>query len=196
MPFRADTFDVVWGQDARCYITDKWRLLKECARVIRPGGIVAFTDWLETSPMTDEEWMALYVFMVFPYMETLDGYASLAEADRLTVVEKEDLSPDFAEHVPVYLSMVQNQYKQGIPDGYGQEIFDQVVNGLLLGRDAAVASKVSRRRIKARKPAAPCRPCSTGLRHTVPARLAHGASRRTAPLHLTRLRDQHRTHQP
>ena len=153
MPFRADTFNVVWGQDAWCYITDKARLIQECARVVRPGGIVAFTDWLETGPMTDEEWMALHVFMVFPYMETLDGYASLTEAAGLTVVEKEDLSPDFAEHVPLYLSMVQNQYKQGILDGYGQEMYDGVVNGLILWRDAAAAGKVGRGRIIARKPA-------------------------------------------
>ena len=80
MPFRANTFDVVWGQDAWCYVTDKERLIRECARVVKAGGVVAFTDWLETGPMTDEEWMALHMFMVFPYVETLDGYAALAEA--------------------------------------------------------------------------------------------------------------------
>ena len=79
MPFRAKTFDVVWGQDAWCYITDKKRLIEECARVLKPGGILAFTDWLETGSMANDEWQALYTFMVFPSMETLDGYATLAE---------------------------------------------------------------------------------------------------------------------
>jgi len=152
MPFRANTFDVVWGQDAWCYVTDKERLIQECIRVVKPGGVVAFTDWLETGPMTDEEWLALHEFMVFPYMETLDGYAALAKAAGLEVIEKEDLSPDFAEHVPVYLGLVQSQYRQDIINGYGQEMYDQVVRGLTLWRDASAAGKVGRGRFIARKP--------------------------------------------
>jgi ubiquinone/menaquinone biosynthesis C-methylase UbiE len=152
MPFRADTFDVVWGQDAWCYITDKERLIEECARVLKPGGVVAFTDWMETGPMTDEEWLALHTFMVFPYMETLDGYAGLAEAAGLTVVEKEDLTPDFAEHVQMYLDMLQNELKPGIVEAYGGEMYDAVEGGLILWRDASVAGKVGRGRIVAWKP--------------------------------------------
>ena len=152
MPFRGSTFDVVWGQDAWCYITDKARLIQECARVVRPGGVVAFTDWLETGPMSDEEWTALHTFMVFPYMETLDGYAALVEASGLTVVEAEDLSPGFAAHIPIYLGTVENHLKQGILDSYGQAMYDEVVAGLTLWRDAAAAGKVGRGRIIARKP--------------------------------------------
>jgi ubiquinone/menaquinone biosynthesis C-methylase UbiE len=152
MPFRADTFDVVWGQDAWCYITDKDRLLRECARVLKPGGVVAFTDWLETGPMTDEEWLDLHTFMVFPYMETLDGYAALAEAAGLTVVEKEDLTPDFAEHVQMYLEALQTQYKQAILNHYGQDMYDAVERGLIQWRDASAAGQVGRGRIVARKP--------------------------------------------
>jgi ubiquinone/menaquinone biosynthesis C-methylase UbiE len=153
IPCRGDTFDVVWGQDAWCYVTDKERLIRECARVVKPGGVVAFTDWLETGPMSGEEWEALHTFMVFPYMETLDGYAGLAEAAGLTVVEQEDLSQDFAAHIPLYLDMVLTRFKQAILDNYGQEMFDGVVDGLTLWRDAANAGKVGRGRIIARKPA-------------------------------------------
>ena len=93
IPFRARSFDTVWGQDAWCYVTDKQRLLRECARVVRPGGAVAFTDWLETGQLNDELWTALHAFMAFPYMETLEGYARLAEEAGLRVVEQEDLEP-------------------------------------------------------------------------------------------------------
>jgi ubiquinone/menaquinone biosynthesis C-methylase UbiE len=40
-------FDFVWGEDAWCYVVDKGRLIAEAYRVLRPGGIVAFTDWIE-----------------------------------------------------------------------------------------------------------------------------------------------------
>ena len=153
MPFRAATFDVVWGQDAWCYITDKERLIQECARVVKPGGTVAFTDWLETGPMTDQEWTALHTFMVFPYMETLKGYAALAEAAGLTVVEKKDLTPDFAQNVQMYLDILQKDLKPGIVEAYGQEMYDAVEGGLILWRDSSAEGKVGRGRIVARKPA-------------------------------------------
>ncbi|MEI6651124.1 MAG: methyltransferase domain-containing protein, partial [Chlorobiaceae bacterium] len=143
--------DVVWGQDAWCYITDKKRLIEECARVLKPGGILAFTDWLETGSMSNDEWQALCTFMVFPSMETLDGYATLVETAGLTVIEKEDLSPDFARHIQLYLYNVQNEFRQGILDNYGHEMYDEVVRGITLWRDASAAGKVGRGRIIARK---------------------------------------------
>jgi SAM-dependent methyltransferase len=151
MPFPDGTFDVVWGQDAWCYVTDKARLIEQCARVTKPGGVIAFTDWLETGPMSDDEWNALHTFMVFPYMEPLEGYARLATAAGLTVVEQEDLSPDFAAHIPLYLDLVRTRFKQAILDNYGQEMYDGVVDGLVLWRDAAAAGKVGRGRLIARK---------------------------------------------
>jgi ubiquinone/menaquinone biosynthesis C-methylase UbiE len=151
MPFHANTFDVVWGQDAWCYITDKKRLIDECARVLKPGGLLAFTDWLETGSMTNDEWQALHTFMVFPYMETLEGYATLAETAGLTVIEKEDLSSDFAKSIQLYLDNVQHEFRQGILDNYGQEMYDGVERGITLWRDASAAGKVGRGRLIARK---------------------------------------------
>ena len=152
MPYRDNTFDVVWGQDAWCYITDKKRLIQECARVVRPGGTIAFTDWLATGPMSDEEWHALHTFMVFPYMETLAGYAALTESARLKIIEKEDLTPDFADHIQVYLDMVQNKFKPAIIENYGQEMYTAVEDGITLWRDASAAGKVGRGRLIALKP--------------------------------------------
>jgi ubiquinone/menaquinone biosynthesis C-methylase UbiE len=152
MPFHANTFDVVWGQDAWCYITGKKRLVEECARVLKPGGVIAFTDWLETGSMTRDEWQALYTFMVFPYMETLEGYAALVESAGLGVIEKEDLSPDFARHIQIYLDKLGNELKPGIVDNYGQEMYAEVEGGITLWRDASAAGKVGRGRLIARKP--------------------------------------------
>ena len=153
MPFRAGTFDVVWGQDAWCYITDKERLVRECARVLKPGGVVAFTDWIEAGPMSDALWTALNAFMVFPYLETLDGYVTLAESAGLTVAVREDLTPDFARHVQMYLDAVKNEHRTAIVAGYGQQMYDEVERGLTMWRDASAAGQVGRGRIVARKPA-------------------------------------------
>ncbi len=39
--------DFVWGEDAWCYVADKQRLVAEAVRLVRPGGVIAFTDWVE-----------------------------------------------------------------------------------------------------------------------------------------------------
>ena len=144
---------MVWSQDAWCYITDKERLIRECAPVVRPGGVVAFTDWIETGPMSDELWTALNTFMVFPYLETLDGYVELAESAGLKVVEREDLTPDFARHVQMYLDTLNDKHRAAIVAGYGQQMYDEVERGLTMWRDASAAGQVGRGRIIARKPA-------------------------------------------
>ena len=55
LPFRESSFDTVWGQDAWCYVTDKARLIREAARVTRPGGTIAFTDWIQLRDVPDDE---------------------------------------------------------------------------------------------------------------------------------------------
>jgi SAM-dependent methyltransferase len=151
MPFASETFDVVWGQDAWCYVTDKEQLIRECARLVKPGGILAFTDWLETGPMTDERWTALNTFMVFPYLETLDGYAALVRSAGLTVVEREDLSAEFARYLHRYLGELESRHRHAIVDAYGQDMYDDVERGITMWRDAAVAGEVGRGRVIARK---------------------------------------------
>ncbi len=151
MSFEHGTFDVVWGQDAWCYVTDKKKLLSEAARVIKPGGIIAFTDWIQTGNMSEEEWEALIKFMVFPYMETLEGYQKLLEETGFEVVEKEDLSSDFAKHCHIYQDILRNKLKGGIIEQYGSELYEAADSGLNLWVMAADEGKVGRGRWIARK---------------------------------------------
>ncbi len=151
MPFETQTFDVVWGQDAWCYVTDKKKLLSEAARVIKPGGTIAFTDWIQTGTMSEEEWEALNKFMVFPYIETLDGYEKLLRKNGFEVIEKEDLSEDFARHCHIYQDKLRNELKDSIIDQYSNELFEAADSGLKLWTRAADEGKVGRGRWIAKK---------------------------------------------
>ncbi|MBE0524928.1 MAG: methyltransferase domain-containing protein [Methanosarcinales archaeon] len=151
IPFRADTFNIVWGQDAWCYITQKERLIEEAHRVLKPGGLVAFTDWIQIGTMTDEEWIQLNSFMVFPYMETLDGYGELLLNAGFTVIEKEDLSIDFARHCTIYQKKLKNELKDPIIQTYGVDMFNEVDRGLNNWVNAAHEGKVGRGRLIGKK---------------------------------------------
>lgn len=151
MPFRAGTFDIVWGQDSWCYVTDKERLLKECRRVAKPGGTIAFTDWIQTGTMSAEEWQTLNTFMVFPYMETLEGYTELLQRNGFTVTEREDLSEDFSKQMRRYHASLTGELEGEIVDLFGKEVYRDAERGLALWRKAADEGKVGRGRFIGRK---------------------------------------------
>ena len=104
MPFADASFDVVIGQEAWCHVPDKPRLLSECARVVKPGGAIAFTDILRRSKLSEAEMQRLQREMTFPTLETLEGYPALLEAQGCTVTS-DDLSEEWARILVQRLAM-------------------------------------------------------------------------------------------
>lgn len=48
IPAENESFDVVWSQDAILHSGDRARVIREVARVLKPGGIFIFTDPMQT----------------------------------------------------------------------------------------------------------------------------------------------------
>jgi len=92
MPFESRSFDVVIGQEAWCHVPDKPRLIAECARVVKPGGVIAFTDILRTDKLSNADMRRLRSEMTFPDLATISGYGQLLQANGCTLVEHDDLS--------------------------------------------------------------------------------------------------------
>jgi sarcosine/dimethylglycine N-methyltransferase len=144
MPFKKETFDVVWGQEAWCYVTDKDQLMEEAARVLKPGGKVIFTDWVITGKPTEEELAKLYESMAFPYMETLQGWADLMKKYGLRNIEVKDQTDEYAKCFDEYKKMVEVDLKPAIMKNFGPELFGFATGLVDLWRDAAHAHKVGR----------------------------------------------------
>ena len=85
MSFHDGIFDVVWGEDAWCYVVDRDRMVGEIYRVLKPGGVLAFTDWVQTGPMSDDEWHTPETFRIFPHLETVESYANILERNGFAV---------------------------------------------------------------------------------------------------------------
>jgi sarcosine/dimethylglycine N-methyltransferase len=101
--------DFVWGEDAWCYVVDKSRLIEEAARIVRPGGTIAFTDWIEgPAGLSADESKRLFAFMKFPGVQNLEGYKALLEANGCEVVAAEN-TERFAPYVDLYIEMIDKQ---------------------------------------------------------------------------------------
>lgn len=105
MPFEDASFDVAIGQEAWCHIPDKTRLIAECARVVKPGGAIAFTDILRRATLSEAEFTRLQRGLLFPTLETQEGYRALLEGHGCSVVECDDLSQHWARILVQRLAM-------------------------------------------------------------------------------------------
>ena len=92
MPLPDGRFDRVYGQEAWVHIPDKERLLAECHRVLKPGGILAFTDIISNVPLTDDEARQMAAEMQFPSIVTARRYLDAASAAGFTVERHDDLT--------------------------------------------------------------------------------------------------------
>ena len=105
MPFADASFDVVIGQEAFAHVPDKPRLIAECARVVRPGGTIAFTDILRRAALSAAEFERLQSGMTFQSLETLDGYARLLARCGCSLIVQDDLSAWWTEVLKARLAM-------------------------------------------------------------------------------------------
>ena len=101
--------DFVWGEDAWCYVEDKARMIAEAVRIVKPGGVIAFTDWLEgPTPLTDAESARFLAFMKFPSLASLSDYQGELEANGCKVIAAENTGR-YAPCIDLYLTMLNQQ---------------------------------------------------------------------------------------
>jgi len=145
--------DFVWGEDAWCYVIDKPALIAEAARLVKPGGKIAFTDWVEGTPrMSDAEMKRFLKFMKFPDVQTPAGYAELLTNNGCQVVANEN-TQSFAPCVDLYLEMVDRQltYDALRILGFDSDLLGAVAEEMKFMQDLAHQGKIIQGRFVAEK---------------------------------------------
>jgi ubiquinone/menaquinone biosynthesis C-methylase UbiE len=149
----AAAFDFVWGEDAWCYVEDKPKLIAEAARLVKPRGLVAFTDWMEgPAGLTDEEAGRYLGFMKFPGVLRLEEYGSLLKANGCTVRTAQDTGR-FAIQVPLYIDMIEKQltYDALKIIGFNQALAQTLLGEMRFMHSLAKAGKIIQGLIVAQK---------------------------------------------
>jgi ubiquinone/menaquinone biosynthesis C-methylase UbiE len=92
LPFRAGGFSAVISQEGFLHVPDKGRALAECARVLMPGGRIAFSDWIATPRLADNERARLASWMAAVTIQSIAGYETLLARAGFAGIEAEDVS--------------------------------------------------------------------------------------------------------
>ena len=145
--------DFVWGEDAWCYVEDKVKLIAEAARLVKPGGTIAFTDWVEgITGMSEEEAKRFLTFMKFPNVITLDEYCDLLKSNNCEIVTAEDTG-QFAHHCELYINMLDKQltYDALKIIGFDTSLLEMLAGEMMFMLELAKTGKIAQGRIVAHK---------------------------------------------
>lgn len=144
--------DFVWGEDAWCYVVDKSRLISEAARITKPGGRLAFTDWVEGDGLSQSDAERFLRFMKFPNIQTLGGYRDLLKANGCEVLAAEDTGR-FAPCIDLYVSMLDMQLTYDALQiiGFDQEMMAALAAEMAFTQQLARAGKIMQGLFVARK---------------------------------------------
>lgn len=147
-----NSVDFVWGEDAWCYVVDKNRLIAEAIRLARPGGVIAFTDWVEGDSLSQSEAERFLRFMKFQNIQSLGGYSDLLKAGGCEVLAAKDTGR-FAPCIDLYLNMlaIQLTYDALQIIGFDQEMMAALAGEMAFTRELAHAGKIVQGLFVARK---------------------------------------------
>jgi sarcosine/dimethylglycine N-methyltransferase len=124
LPFRTAGFDACLSQEALLHIADKGATLRECHRVLAPGGRLAFTDWIAHPRLGDRERAQLQAWMAATTLQTLPSYRALLGRAGFAAVSAEDLSDEWRPILRSRLEMYRGQ-RDDMVARFGQARYDE-----------------------------------------------------------------------
>ncbi len=99
MPFADHSFDLVWSLESGEHMPDKAKFLRECYRVLKPGGTFIFATWchrdISDRPLNKHEQRHLqriYDVYCLPYVISLSEYEAIAQRTNFQNIKTADWS--------------------------------------------------------------------------------------------------------
>lgn len=95
LPFGAGRFDACLSQEGLLHVDDKPVALAECRRVLRPGGRLAFSDWIAHRRLGERERERLAAWTAATSLQSIESYRELLGRAGFHAIEAEDLTDEW-----------------------------------------------------------------------------------------------------
>jgi cyclopropane fatty-acyl-phospholipid synthase-like methyltransferase len=109
VPLADSSVDAVLSQEAFLHVPDKARALGEAHRILKPGGRLAFTDWVAHRPLSEADAKLMWQGMAATGLLNIPEYVALIERCGFAVESTADLTADWAvilkERLAMYLKL-------------------------------------------------------------------------------------------
>lgn len=122
VPLPDASMDVVVSQEAFLHVPDLRRVLAEARRVLRPGGRIAFTNWVAHRPLSEADRELMWQGMAVQQLYGLEAQCELLGQAGFAVEPADDLTAAWAAILEQRLAMYQKlraeAERSGTPAGH------------------------------------------------------------------------------
>lgn len=129
LPFEAETYDVVWSQDAFLHSGKREQVLREARRVLKVGGQMVFTDPMQADDCPEGVLGPVLARIHLASMASFGFYREAARRVGLEEVDVGDLTPMLPRHYEAVRNELTSRYDEMVGIS-GQGYVDRMIEGL------------------------------------------------------------------
>jgi len=129
IPYDDETFDIVWSEDAILHSDSRDKVVRETARVLKPGGEFIFTDPMQTDDCDEKELKPIYDRINLSSLGSPSFYRQETQKHGLVEKEFEEMPDQLTLHY--YRVLQETEQSEPKLDGYvSQEYIENMKKGL------------------------------------------------------------------
>ena len=115
LPLPDASHDAVVSQEALFHVPDLASALNEAHRVLRPGGRIAFTDWIAHQPLSAADKQLLWYGMAAATLISIDQHAELLRGAGFEIESIEDETDKWGIFLPSACACIKSCARSGPP---------------------------------------------------------------------------------